>query len=181
MMKHPLSNLARHAAFCVVAAVLAVAPAEAGILFSASLDGSQEVPPNVSTATGFGTVLLNDTEDMISVNLSFSGLSASAVAAHIHGPALPGVNAAVKFPLMLGSALGATSGTIAEQVFAITATDVTHLKNGLFYFNVHTTTFPGGEIRGQISQVVPEPSTLVLSVMGLAAFGWRQSRRRLNR
>ena len=42
-----------------------------GTLFTATLDGAQQVPPNASTATGSGTVLLNDAETTITVNLNF--------------------------------------------------------------------------------------------------------------
>jgi len=47
----------------------------------------------------------------------------------------------------------ATSGSIPQQTFAITPTQVAQLRSGLFYFNIHNATFPGGEIRGQISCV----------------------------
>ena len=127
-----------------------------GQLFTATLNGSQEVPPNASTATGSGTVFLNDAQTTITVNLNFAGLAAPATMAHIHGPASPGTNAPVIFPFT--GVPNATSGTIPEQTFAITPTQVSQLMNGLFYFNVHNATFPGGEIRGQISGSAPPPS-----------------------
>jgi hypothetical protein len=49
----------------------------------------------------------------------------------------------------------ATSGAIPQQSFAISTTQVGYLTSGLLYFNVHSSTFPGGEIRGQI---LPEPT-----------------------
>jgi hypothetical protein len=146
------------------AGILASHPAEAATLFKAALTGSQEVPANGSSAFGFGTVLLNDTEDQISVNLSFSNLSAPATVAHIHGPAAPGVNAPVLFGL--SGVPNTISGVIPEQTFSISAAQVDFLKQGLLYFNVHNTTFPGGEIRGQIL-ATPEPS----SMLGFLALG----------
>ena len=154
----------------VVVAVLAAAgisavPAGAAMLFQANLNGLQEVGPNNSPGTGYGTVLLNDAENLITVNENWSGLLAPATASHIHGPALPGVNAGVLFPL--SGVPAATAGTIPEQSFAISAAQVVQLKGGLYYFNVHTSAYPGGEIRGQI--VIPEPSAFVVVACGLAS------------
>ena len=112
------------------------------------MTGTQEVPVNHSTATGSGTVVLNAKETMITVNLNFSGLTVPATAGHIHGPAAPGVNASILFPFT--GVPNATSGTIPQQTFAITPTQVAQLRSGLFYLNVHNATFPGGEIRGQL-------------------------------
>ena len=117
--------------------------------FTGTLSGSQEVPANMSNATGSGTVILNGAETMITVNLSFSGLAAPATMGHIHGPASPGTNAPVLFPFT--GVPNATSGSIPQQTFAITPAQVALLRKDLFYFNVHNATFPGGEIRGQLS------------------------------
>ena len=117
--------------------------------YSATLTGAQQVPPVVSSGTGTGSVLLNDTEDQILVDLTFSGLTSNANAAHIHGPAAAGSNAGVLFDFSAVTP-AATSGTIPQQTFSITSAQVTQLKGDLFYFNVHTTTNGGGEIRGQI-------------------------------
>lgn len=138
--------------------------AHAAILFSANLSGSQEVPPNLSPATGFGSVLLSDDQTSITVSLNFSGLLAAQTAAHIHGPAAPGVNGPVVFPLPLGQ--------VSNAVFAITPAQAATLMNELFYFNVHSQQFPGGEIRGQIL-AVPEPAPWGLVALGLAALAIR--------
>jgi CHRD domain/FG-GAP-like repeat len=116
-----------------------------------TLVGSQEVPPTGSSATGTGTVMLSADHTMITVDLSWSGLSSNASAAHIHGPAAAGVSGPIIFPFTGVSA--ATSGAIATQTFAVTPTQVAQLRAGLFYFNVHSQTFGGGEIRGQILPV----------------------------
>lgn len=132
------------------AAVLALLPALAaaqGARFRANLDGTQEVPPTVSTAVGFGRVTLNGSETVITVSLTFSGLSSNQIAAHIHGPAGPGGNAPVIFDI---GSQGATSGTFTALIFAVTPQQVADLRNGLWYFNVHSANFFNGEIRGQI-------------------------------
>src|SRR6266487_4666502 len=96
--------------------------ASAQTTYQAFLSGSQEVPANASPATGFGTVLLNAAQTQITVDENWSGLSANATASHIHGPTLPGTNAAVLFPF--SGVPNATSGAIPEQTFAITPTQV---------------------------------------------------------
>lgn len=144
---------------------------QAALLFTANLNSLQEVPTNASPATGFGTVLLSDDQTNITVSLFFSGLLGPQTAAHIHGPAIPGVNAAVVFPLPLGQVTSAT--------FTLTPAQVLTLTNELFYFNVHSTVLPGGEIRGQI-RAVPEPGTLALvgaGFVGSALLGRRKNKR----
>ncbi|MGH2412492.1 MAG: CHRD domain-containing protein [Microcystaceae cyanobacterium] len=148
----------------LASAELVSSQAQAATLFTAPLSGSQENPPTGSSASGFGTVLLNDAENQITAALSFSGLSAPATVAHIHGPAAPRSNAPVLFPF--SGVPGATSGVIPPQIFSITPTQVAFLKQGLLYFNVHSSNFPGGEIRGQIP-ATPDPSSL----LGLLAVG----------
>ncbi|MCU1266337.1 MAG: hypothetical protein JWM21_2655 [Acidobacteria bacterium] len=117
--------------------------------FVAALDGGHEVPPHATNGTGTGIVIITDeATGAAKMSLAFSGLTSNAVAAHIHGPAVDGQNAAVLFPITVPSA---TSGSANDVAFTMTPTQISQLKNGLFYFNIHTTNFPGGEIRGQIN------------------------------
>ena len=111
------------------------------MLFTASLDGSQETPPNNSTATGTASLLLNPDEKSARLSLTFSGLSTAEALAHIHGPAVPGVSAPPLFDLPLGQ--------VSDFPLTLTPSQVQDLKNGLLYINVHSSNFPSGEIRGQ--------------------------------
>src|SRR5204863_6153627 len=111
------------------------------LLFTATLTGSQETPPNNSTGTGAATLLLSPDEKTARVSLIFSGLSSGQTDAHIHGPAGPGISAPVIFPLPLGQ--------VSDFQIDLTASQAQDLKNGLLYVNVHSSTFPTGEIRGQ--------------------------------
>jgi len=114
---------------------------KSSLLFTATLAGSQETPPNNSTATGRATLVLSPDEKTARVSLTFAGLSSGQTDAHIHGPAAAGVSAPAVFPLPLGQ--------VSDFAIALTSAQVQDLKNGLFYINVHSSNFPTGEIRGQ--------------------------------
>jgi len=159
----------------IIVAAFVAASASAQTTFQAFLTGLGETPVNASPATGFGTVVLNLAQTQITVDENWSGLTAPATASHIHGPGGIGTNAPVLFPF--SGVPAATSGAIPEQTFAITPQEVSWLYAGYLYMNVHTSTFPGGEIRGQLL-LVPEPSTVALVGLGLVAVAVSLRRRR---
>jgi hypothetical protein len=162
-----------------LAMAFGVGTASAQWTFQATLTGLGENPVNGSTATGFGTVILNAAQTQITVNESWAGLiGGPATASHIHGPGGVGTNASVLFPF--SGVPAATSGSIPEQTFAITPTQVGYLFSGFLYMNVHDATFGGGEIRGQLL-LVPEPSTLALLGLGAGAIATRAIRKRAKR
>jgi len=115
------------------------------LLFVANLNGAQEVPPTISNASGTATLLLSPDEKTARVSLNFAGLSSPQTAAHIHGPAAPGVSGPVLFPL--------PNGLVSDFEIALLSGQVQDLKNGLWYVNVHSNNFPNGEIRGQFQSV----------------------------
>ena len=119
-------------------------------LFVANLNGSQEIPPNNSSATGTATLLLNPDELSARVSLTFSGLSGPESVAHIHGPAASGVTGPVLFPL--------PQGEFSDFEIPLNLTDVQNLKNGLLYANVHSNLFVPGEIRGQFQSLGNSPA-----------------------
>lgn len=166
LMVHMIRRMMRSLAVIALATASVALPANAGTMFTASLSGLEEVPPNLSRGYGFSSIWLNDTEDSIAVDLSFYDLTAGATAAHIHGPANPGVNAGALFPFALGPLIGQTNGVVPQHMFAISPTQVNTLKSGQYYVNVHTSVFPGGEIRGQYN-AIPEPGSLAFLGAGL--------------
>ncbi len=143
--------------FCLAAAVSLVANPAAATgpfathVFAVSMDGSQEVPPVVTGGTATVSVTLDDVSGAVTVFGNFSGLSSSARAAHIHGPAAPGMNAGILIPL---SENGGTSGQVSGGG-VLTPSEITDMLNGLHYINIHTFNHIAGEIRGQIVAAAP--------------------------
>ncbi|MBK6898326.1 MAG: CHRD domain-containing protein [bacterium] len=111
-------------------------------IYTTALTGASEVPPNASPAVGIATLTV-DTETLIGTyTLQFSGLTSAQTAVHFH-TAAAGVNGPVAFGLPLGSPIAGTWNLTAPQYASLVA--------GSIYLNVHSTTFPGGEIRGQMT------------------------------
>ena len=159
---------------CIFAVVLSTTPVFATVWsLEAALDGLQETPPNASPGFGVASLSLDDVSGVVTVTSgSFSGLLSPATAMHIHGPAAPGVAAGVLIPLSV--TLG-TSGTFSGGG-PLPPPLVADMLGGFTYLNIHTSAFPGGEIRGQIS-VVPEPSIIALAGMGTGALLWQLRRK----
>ncbi|MDP9483431.1 MAG: CHRD domain-containing protein [Chloroflexota bacterium] len=160
-----LSIIAIAALMVAALAAPTVLSADNSRKFNASLNGYLEVP-SISTA-GRGTFTATVKGSTISYRLRYSGLGSEAVAAHIHF-ARPDVNGGVVAFLCGGGdkpvcppAGGTVSGVIdAPDVIGpedkgILKGEIAELiramRAGATYVNVHTHTYPSGEIRGNVS------------------------------
>jgi hypothetical protein len=168
----------------------------AAITFSGPLSPLAENPPNPSsTATGFATVTFDPVTELLTVNLTYSGLASGATGAHIHCCVVAGGNTGVatSVPAFNGFVLGSTSGTFnatfdmtqavnynpsfitanggtvtsAEAVFA------TGFASERTYLNIHDAVFPSGEIRLLLT---PEPGTLCFVPLAMLALGLLRKR-----
>lgn len=122
---------------------------------SAFLDGAQETPPVITNARGFGIARVNEPANTVTMFVFAEGLSGAAIAAHIHVGAV-GVAGPVLIPLTIAGNVMTGSGTL-------TAAQVTTIKTGGMYFNVHTAANGNGEIRGQVLQPVSTRFTGTMS------------------
>lgn len=114
------------------------------VQLSATLRGENEVSPTASS--GSGSASMSIVNNVLSYTVSFTNLLSPATAGHIHAPATPSQNAGVIIPFSVPTATaGAFSGTAT-----LTSQQLFYLMSGLGYVNIHTTNYPGGEIRGQL-------------------------------
>lgn len=114
---------------------------------SGKLQGVQETPPDTSKATGsvYSLVDMRADSATIYVTGSYTGLTAASSAAHVHLQS-PGTAGDVLFPIYHSAA---NSGTVhADSV--VTAANAFIIATGGSYVNIHTSTYPGGEIRAQL-------------------------------
>lgn len=150
--------------------------------------------PEAPGATGSGTLFMEyDHDDQtLFINASFQGLSGTTTNAHIHCCTLiqnsgtAGVALATS-GMLPGFPLGVQSGTYT-QLIDLTQTSnynaafvtasggtaaasearlIANLESGNAYFNIHSSTFGGGEIRAFVT-VVPEPAAYGLMLAGFA-------------
>ena len=134
-------------------------------IFTTTLAGSNEVPPNGSAASGACGLQIDG--NRILYSLEVHGLS-NIIGAHIHvapagsnGPIravflpFPGSpSVLLTEPIAVGEGILDSGSFGPGEVTVITYEQlVNEIRNGNTYCNVHTSQFRGGEIRGQFQAV----------------------------
>jgi hypothetical protein len=167
--------------------------------YHAEASGPAESPPNGSPGTSLVTIDIGSSNLM--VDMSFSDLTGTSTAAHIHccttdaftgtaaiampftdfptgvhagtySMAIPLYDDASYAPDFLKAHGGTAKGAASALVDGINANEA--------YVNIHTSEFPGGEIRGfVVAAPIPEPAEWAMMAGGLAGLLWLGRRRRL--
>lgn len=170
----------------------------AGTVLGPGMDGPSE--PTSSLGTGYGTALYDDAAHTLALNVSFSGLAGNTTASHIHAPTpnpfMQTAGVATTTPSFVGFPLGVTSGSFSNTLDLtlasswnpayVTANGGTNASAeaafaaAMFankaYWNIHSSAFPGGDIRG-FFVLIPEPAggaLVVLGLLGLAGIARRR-------
>lgn len=175
-------------ALVLTLAVGAFSVANAAVVsYTVVLSGPAEFPANASPGTGVGYVDIDAVAHTMHVHVAFSGLVGTTTASHIHAAtAVPGVGTAgvatttptfAGFPLVVTSGLyditlnttlpsswnpsyvTAHGGTTAQAELDLFQA----IADGKAYLNIHSTSFPGGEIR---SFLIPAPTPTAQSTWG---------------
>jgi hypothetical protein len=154
------------------------------------LDGASESPPVATPGIGSGTITWDSVTHMMNINVAFSGLIGVTTAAHIHAAtALAGsgnAGVASNAPSYPGFPLGVSSGVFIAAfdlsnpanfhpsflannggtAAGAEAAMISAMMTNRAYFNIHTSAFNSGEIRG----LIPTPGTAaLLGLAGIAA------------
>jgi len=121
----------------------------AAVVFTASLSGDNVVPAVSTDASGTAVAVLKG--NLLVVGGTYEGLSSDIAVEirggfHIHQGAA-GENGGIVFEV--GND-GGTAGTFSGA-FVLTDEQMTALKDGLFYLQLHTANNKPGELRGQLS------------------------------
>ena len=185
-----------------LALLCAASTAQAAIInYQTTLTGAAEFPVNDSPGTGTVHLAYDNVAHSYKIKVIFSGLLGNTTAAHIHCctaiPFAGTAGVATRTPSFLGFPAGVTAGVYEAEVDMtqpgsfnaafVAANGGTFggaeaalfgaMDTGRTYFNLHSSRFPGGEIRGFLVQV-PEPASMALFGLGAAALLMAQRRRR---
>ena len=173
---------AKFALIASIAAILLLAvtaaPGHADDTFIAVLNSGQEVSPSGSKALGNAFMTFDESINMLCYSISFVGPVVPAFGtgtcpggittsdlenceidtrAHFHGPAPAGMNAPILFPITDFSPNPPGPSPVGSPktgcVGPLTGRERGELKQGLFYINIHSNLFGGGEIRGQVLRI----------------------------
>ena len=113
------------------------------IAFSAELSGAAQVPVNPSKGKGAAIATYDTATKVLRWSGSYTGTTSQPIAFHFHGPA----DATKNGPVVVNIEKFASP---FEGQATLTEAQAADLLAGLWYLNLHTPSYPGGELRGQV-------------------------------
>ena len=167
--------------------------------YSVALDSTGEAA--ASPGTGSGSVKYDDVAHTLALEATFVGLNGGVTASHIHAatavPLTGNAGVATPTPTFPGFPSGVTSGSYSKLLDLTAASSwnaayitghggtaagaeaalADAMASGKAYWNIHSSTAPGGESRGFL-MVVPEPGTLALAGLGVCGLVLRARSRK---
>jgi Cu/Zn superoxide dismutase len=116
--------------------------------YSARLQGAQVDPPNNSTAIGTVYAIVDKVTHRLYLTGSFTGLSAAASTSDIHDGSANTTGSPV-FSVVYSAGISGTLNTTK----AVTDAQIISISSGNYYVDIHNSTYPSGEIRGQLTML----------------------------
>ena len=124
------------------------APTTSMMTVSGALNGSQQVPANPSVATGTLSGTYDKTAKLLKYSVTYYGLTPTIGHFHIGAPGAKGP-VAVPFAFNNYTNDGFVSPITGSAT--LTARQDSALLHSAFYANLHSATYPGGEIRADVT------------------------------
>jgi CHRD domain/PEP-CTERM motif len=165
-------------------------------VYTTTLSGPAESPPNHSPGTGTAMVTIDKDHATMHVQDNFKNLLQGTTEAHIHCCTdVPGAGNSTIGIELKDFPLGVTSGSYDHTFNMLDASNydqafidthggtasrafsglVAGIAAGEAYVNIHTNLYLDGEIRGFLA-AIPEPETYAMMLAGLGLLGWRARR-----
>lgn len=118
-----------------------------------TLSGAQEVPAVTSTGTASAKLVFDPVLKTINYNMTWTLGSAAATTTnmHFHGAEDGSPTKSSGVVIGITGFTTANTGTISGTTRALTDVEVAQLLAGKWYLNIHSSTVPGGELRGNIN------------------------------
>ncbi|MCP2045900.1 CHRD domain-containing protein [Pontibacter sp. HSC-36F09] len=114
------------------------------------LSGDNEVPAVTTSGSGSLTATYDRSTRILTYNFSWTlgNAADNTVGIHFHGPALATESAPVVIPIENHPT--SYTGSVTGTTRALTQNEEEQLIDGKWYLNIHSTTYPNGELRGQL-------------------------------
>jgi hypothetical protein len=111
------------------------------VTFLANLNGTHMIPLNSTTATGTGTLIFNTTTKIYTLTITHNVVSPT------NGHFMQGTQLSNGIALFTFASF---TSPITYTSSPLSASEEANLYNNLYYVDIHSATYPAGEIRGQL-------------------------------
>ncbi len=131
------------------------------VTLNATINSAQETTGSTSPATGTAIMMYDVSKNTYDLLVTINNLTNTIANSHIH-EAAPGIAGSVVAPIGAESVYTRNGTTVTGSFHGLAyGGDPKTLLSGGSYYNVHSSQYPGGEVRGQL---VPQPKRLYANI-----------------
>lgn len=121
------------------------------INFEAKMSADEESAVTISPGVGFAEFSLDRKTLELSWKVTFKDLTSEPIGLHIHGPQTPGNEAGILHDMAPDGVFSGIEGSVV-----LNEGELTYLVQDRLYVNLHTETYPAGELRAHLQRIPPE-------------------------